>query len=74
MYYGGKEKEVVYSPVKLSMPNKPVLPKISSDELSCLSNETKVTLLARDKLQKGYIIDLESVIEGNNATATKSDK
>lgn len=47
----------------LSLPNKDLVPKVTGEELVCLSDATKMKLLERDKILKGYIRDLETTIK-----------
>lgn len=61
------QEKLVYTPILLDKPEKPELPIVSGKEMKCLSEETKQILLTRDKLQKGYISDLETIIDANNS-------
>lgn len=56
-------ERTVYITTPLELPSKPELPKMSSDSLSCVSDETKWTLLKRDVLLKNYISELETIIK-----------
>jgi hypothetical protein len=60
-------ERTVYVTTPLHLPTKPELPRMSSDSLSCVSDETKWALLKRDVLIKNYISDLETII-----TSTKN--
>lgn len=48
---------------QLPLPEKPVLPAIVGDDLSCLSDEAYTALVRRDKLQDNYINTLRTIIE-----------
>lgn len=52
----------IYIPIPISLPEKPEIPKVPGKDLSCLNEETKQKLLARDKVIKEYISDLETTI------------
>lgn len=49
-------------PVALPMPARPVLPAISADALTCLSQETYTDLVTRDAMRRAYEIELEAII------------
>ena len=53
----------VYVMTPLSLPARPELPRMNSDALSCISDETKWALLNRDILLKNYIAELETTIK-----------
>lgn len=57
------EQRVVYVSTPLQLPTKPELPRMSSDSLSCVSDETKWALLKRDVIIKNYISELETIIK-----------
>lgn len=63
------EQRVVYINTPLSLPTKPELPKIRSDSLVCVDDETKWALLKRDVAIKNYISELETIIK-----STQSEK
>lgn len=65
-----KEK-MVYITTPLPLPAKPELPKMSSDALQCISDESKWTLLKRDVLLKNYISDLETIILSTHKQSEK---
>lgn len=56
----------VYVSVPLSLPAKPELPRVRSDSLTCVDDETKWALLKRDVAIKNYISELETIIESTN--------
>ena len=55
--------QYVYVSVPLEHSSRPPLPKVTVSDLSCLSDQTKGTLARRDTLQKGYIDELEAIID-----------
>jgi len=57
-----KEK-IVYIPTPISRPTMQPLPKITGQEVDCLSDDTKMKLLKRDDIMKNYITDLEVIID-----------
>lgn len=57
------EQRVVYVSTPLSLPDKPELPRMSSDSLSCVSDDVKWALLKRDVIIKNYISELETIIK-----------
>jgi len=56
----------VYVSVPLSLPARPELPRVRSDSLTCVDDETKWALLKRDVAIKNYISELETIIESTN--------
>lgn len=56
-------ERTVYITTPLELPVKPELPKMNSDSLACVSDDTKWTLLKRDVLLKNYISELENIIK-----------
>lgn len=56
----------VYVSTPLSLPARPELPRVRSDSLACVDDETKWALLKRDVAIKNYISELESIIESTN--------
>lgn len=55
--------KIVYVQIPIKNPLKPEIPKISSDQLQCLSDDTKNLLIKRDSMIKNYIYDLEDTIQ-----------
>lgn len=55
-----------YITVQLKSEPRPVLPKIASEELMCLSQDTYQKLYDRQRLITGYAITLESIISSTN--------
>lgn len=51
-----------YVPVALTLPDKPTLPVIKSEELQCLSDDAYTRLVQRDRIQRGHINVLEAII------------
>lgn len=56
-------ERTVYVATPLELPARPELPKMNSDSLVCVSDETKWALLKRDVLIKNYITELETIIK-----------
>ena len=63
VYRTPPKMEYVYVSVPLTHEPRPQLPKVGADELSCLSTETKNTLITRDTLMKNYMEQLEVTID-----------
>lgn len=63
LYNASPKDRIVYVSVPLVKVEKPVLPNINYNEIECLSDKTKNTLLERDNVMKKYIKKLETVIE-----------
>jgi len=61
-------QRIVYVSTPLRLPVKPVIPKLSSSQLECVSDDTKKILLERDNVMKNYIKELETII---TSTQTK---
>lgn len=57
-----EQPKTVYVSVPLDLPTKPAIPKISSNGLVCVDDQTKMELLHRDAIIKTYIQELETVI------------
>ena len=55
--------KVVYEPVPLDRPQRPVMPHVEEHELECLSDETFSRLLERERLRREYAEDLEVIID-----------
>lgn len=53
---------VSYVSQPLPLPERPLLPAISADELSCLAPETYRRLYERERLRKEYAETLEAII------------
>jgi hypothetical protein len=56
-------EKTVYVVTPLKYENMEKLPKLSNKEMSCLSEQTKKTLMERDYIMKSHIIDLETIIK-----------
>jgi len=54
---------VIYVSTPLSLPAKPELPRMKSNELECIADSSKWTLLKRDVILKNYISELETIIK-----------
>lgn len=61
-------------PVVLPLPQKPNVPLIQEEQLSCLTDEAYEALAERDILVAGYAKELEAVIKANNEEAAKAGK
>ncbi len=55
-------ERVRYVQVPLLLPDRPELPRISSDELQCLGAPAYIDLVRRDVLQETHIDRLEAII------------
>lgn len=64
-------ERVVYVSTPLFLPERPQLPKMRSDALSCISDDSKWTLLKRDVILKEYISELETIITSTQIKAKK---
>jgi hypothetical protein len=53
----------IYIKVPLSLPAKPTLPTLNSNDVSCLPTKIKQKLVERDSLRKNYIEQLELIIK-----------
>lgn len=56
-------ERVKYVSTPLSRPQMEELPKVTKEEVSCLSDETKNKLIKRDRIFKSYIGQLEIIID-----------
>ena len=59
----GCGKRTVYVPMYLELEPRPVLPKITGQELSCLSESTYKNLYDREVLLKNHVEVLETTIK-----------
>ena len=55
--------QYVYIPIPLEHDPRPEFPKLKSSDLSCLTDQTKNTLIKRDTIMKNYIDQLETIID-----------
>lgn len=62
-------EKTVYVTTPLSLPARPELPRMSSDALQCISEESKWALLKRDVLLKDYISQLETIINSTHSSS-----
>lgn len=62
----GEGSRVIYVPVPLSLPEKPVVPRIPGRALVCLDQGTLAVLKQRDRVLKDYIERLEAVIRSTS--------
>lgn len=59
---GCTSQRVQYQILPLPLPERPLLPAISADELQCLSDETYSKLAERNRLRRQYAEQLETII------------
>jgi hypothetical protein len=57
-------------PVELPLPARPTLTPLKAADLQCLSNSTYTTIVNRERGYKHWGLQLEAIIESNNAKAT----
>jgi len=60
-----------YVTTPLSHDARPILPKITAQELACLDKVTYQKLFDRQRLITTYAIDLEAIIDSTNPTELK---
>lgn len=63
---GCATKEVQYLPEPLPLPARPVLPKISPEEIECLDKDTYMKLMWRDFSRRFYAEKLEAIIRATH--------
>lgn len=54
----------VFAP--LPLPDRPVLPPLSAEDMNCLSDDAYRRLVARDRLRRQYAEDLETIIRATH--------
>ena len=59
----------VYRPVALPLPTRPVLTPVKASTLKCLAPDTYTTIVNRERALRTWGLELEAVIEANNAKA-----
>lgn len=59
---GCTSQRVQYQILPLLLPERPLLPAISTDELQCLSDATYIKLAERNRLRRQYAEQLETII------------
>ena len=57
--------ETKYSTVELYRPQRPVLPRVKSSDLQCLSKEVYQNLYDRQRLITDYAVTLETIIDSS---------
>lgn len=62
---------VQYRPVPLQLPARPVLTPVHASDLQCLSDSAYTTIVDRERGLKTWGLELEAIIEANNAKAVK---
>lgn len=60
---------VQYRPVPLPQPARPVLTPVKASDLQCLSKSTYTTIVDRERALKTWGLELEAIVEANNARA-----
>lgn len=60
---------VQYRPVPLQLPARPVLTPVHASDLQCLSDSAYTTIVNRERGYKTWGLELEAIIEANNAKA-----
>lgn len=60
------EPRVVYVPTKLGLPDEPPIPKVSSEDLQCLSDEAYTQVVERDRVCRTQVKALKAVICSTN--------
>ncbi|MEJ1496343.1 MAG: hypothetical protein RPU13_07615 [Candidatus Sedimenticola sp. (ex Thyasira tokunagai)] len=58
--------EVRYVAQPLPMPQRPLLPALSADDLACITNDAYYRLVQRNRLRREYAEELEAIIQANN--------
>jgi hypothetical protein len=57
-------------PVPLPVPARPVLTPLKASDLQCLSDSAYTTIVNRERGYKTWGLELEAILEANNAKAT----
>ena len=60
-------KHIYIDPQPLPLPPVPTYPRISSDELQCLADDTYVKLVERSELQNKALSECRAVIESTHS-------
>lgn len=60
---------VQYRPVLLPQPARPVLTSLKASDLQCLSDSAYTTIVNRERAYKTWGLQLEAIIDANNAKA-----
>lgn len=58
-------------PVPLPLPARPTLTALKASDLQCLSDSTYTIIVNRERGYKTWGLELEAIIEANNAKAGK---
>lgn len=56
-------------PVLLPLPSRPVLTPLKASDLQCLSDSSYTTIVNRERSLRTWGLELEAVIDANNAKA-----
>lgn len=59
----------VTHPVPLPLPARPVLTPVTASQLQCLAPDAYTTIVNRERGYKTWGLELEAIIEANNAKA-----
>lgn len=65
---------VQYRPVLLPQPARPVLTPLKASDLQCLSDSAYTTIVNRERAYKTWGLQLEAIIDANNAKADGAHK
>src|SRR5690348_6023811 len=63
---------VEHRPVQLPLPARPTVPAVKPAEVQCLAKDTYTKIVDRDRGYKNWGLELEAIIEANNAKAGKA--
>lgn len=61
--------QVQVKPVLLPVPAEPVLTPVKSAQVQCLAPQTYTTLVDRERSLRTWALELQAVIQANNAKA-----
>ena len=59
----------VYRPVPLPLPTRPVLTPVKASALQCLAPGTYTTIVNRERALRTWGLEVEAIIQANNAKA-----
>jgi hypothetical protein len=63
--------EVRYVTRPLTAPARPVLPRVSAEDMSCLTDQAYRKLVERERLRREYSEDLEAIIRSTQQAIPK---
>lgn len=61
-------------PVELPLLTRPTLTPLKASDLQCLSDSAYTTIVNRERAYKTWGLQLEAIIEANNAKASQPEK